>query len=150
MPLIPAPTTITSPNLSSSGRRARCPTLACACSIERSSVCATTLFLDRRILLNGFPDDFGDVLHLDRIAAFRVQLAVFEIGDAVGTGRGQDLRSGVQRLRQAQVGEALALGRFHPDAPASPSAAEAVVARLGHLAQREAGYLLQRFARLLV
>src|SRR5512146_1690994 len=110
MPLIPAPTIITSPNLSSSGPRARCPTVACACSIARSSVCATAWFL-----LNGFADDFGDVLHLDRIAAFRVQLAVFEVGDAVRAGRGQHLRPGLQRLRQAQIGEALALGRLHPD-----------------------------------
>src|SRR3990172_10092002 len=146
MPLMPPPTTITSPQLSSPGRWERCAGISCACSCAVSCACATALCPRQASRLNGFPDDFRDVPDLDRVTVFAVQPAVLEIGDAIRAGCRQNLGPDADRLTQSQVGESLALRGFHPD-PASPAAAaEAVLARLGHLVEFQAGYLLQRLS----
>ena len=79
------------------------------------------MFLDLRAVqaLEGFPDDFGDVLDLDRVTARHVQPAVLEVGDAVGASGYENLRSDADRLARFQR-EAEVLATFnHPNIGAS-------------------------------
>src|SRR3990172_10460705 len=142
MPLMPPPTTITSPRFSTAGPRERCATISCACATDWCPRQASRL--------NGVPDDFRDVPDLDHITVYAVQPAILEIGDAIRAGCRQNLGPDADSLFQPKVGESLALRGFHPDPAAPAAAAETVLARLGHLVEFQAGYLLQRFPGLVI
>ena len=65
------------------------------------------------------------------LVVFQAQPALLEVADAVGARGDQHLGADLLGLRQPQIGEALALGRVHPDPAAAAAAAQAVLAGVG-------------------
>src|SRR3990172_7625746 len=105
MPLIPPPTTSTSPILS---------------FLELLDVSRSTGMLD------DFLDNFSDVLDLYRSTILQAQAAIRKICDAIWTGSNQHLSPDINGLFQSKIGESFPLGSFHPDPASTSSATETV------------------------
>src|SRR3989304_5507277 len=126
MPLIPPPTTSTSPCLSPFA----------VSDLVRSAG-----------MLDDFLDNFRDVLDLDRLAVLQAQAAIREIRNAVGAGGNQHLGSDLDGLLQSEIGEPFPPGSLHPDSAATAAATETVFPTLFHLGEFGAGNPVQDVAR---
>src|ERR1035437_2930174 len=126
MPLIPPPTTSTSP----------CVSPFAMFDLVRSVG-----------MLDNFLDNFSDVLDLDRLTVFQAQAAVREVRDAVRTGCHQHLGPNVDGLVQSEVGKSFPLGGLHPNSAATAAATETVFPTLFHLGEFDAGNSVQDVAR---
>src|SRR5271169_2430584 len=126
MPLIPPPTTSTSPSVSF---------FAPFC-FDRSAG-----------MLVNFLDNLSDVLDLDRFTVFQAQAAVREVRDAVWTGCHQHLGAEVDGLLQPEIGKSLRFGGLHPDPAATAAAAETVFPTLRQFGEFGAGNPVQNVAR---
>src|SRR5450759_3355195 len=103
MPLIPPPTTSTSP----------CVSPFAVFDLVRSAG-----------MLDNFLDNFSDVLDLDRLTVFQAQAAVCEVCDAVRASRYQHLGAKVDGLLQSEVGKPSPLWGLHPKPAATAAATE--------------------------
>src|SRR5665647_881 len=111
MPLIPPPTTSTSP----------CASFFPEFDLFRSAG-----------MSNNFLDNFSDVLNLDRLTVFQAQAAVRAVRDAVRTGCHQHLGPNVDSLLPSEVGKSFPLECLHPNPAATATATETVFPTLLH------------------
>src|SRR5208283_1183616 len=125
MPLIPPPTTSTSPSVS----------FFAVFDVDRSAG-----------MLDNFLDNLSDVLDLDRLTVFQAQAAIREIRDAVWTGCHQHLGADVDGLLQPEIGKSLRFGGLHPNPTATAAAAEAIFSTLRHFGEFDAGNSFQDVA----
>src|SRR3990172_9041402 len=125
MPLMPPPTTRTSP---------------------RVSPFATFDLIRSADILDSFLDNFCDVLDLDRLTAFQAQAAVGKVSNAVRTSRHQHLGPNIDGLLQSEVGKPFPLGGLHPDPAATAAATKTVFPALFQLGEFDAGNSVQDVA----